>query len=57
MIVYTILPHGRAKDSPGFTVAAVEPSGRTMPIMIYENEAEALDARRHIEQGARGPSS
>jgi hypothetical protein len=53
MIAYTILPHGRAEGSPGFTVAAVEANGHTMPIMIYETEAEAWEARRHIEQGDR----
>ena len=36
-------------------MAAVEPSGRTMPIMIYETEAEAKEAQRRIEQGALQP--
>jgi hypothetical protein len=57
MIAYTVLSHGRTEDSPGFTVAAVEPGGHTTPIMIYETKAEAEAARHHIEQGARQPRS
>jgi hypothetical protein len=33
-------------------VAAVDPSGHVKPIMIYETEAEAEEARCHIEQDA-----
>jgi hypothetical protein len=44
MATYEIRPHGRTKDTFGYTLVTIEPNGTETPLMIFSDKRQAKEA-------------